>query len=76
MGLVSVVCRIGGASAPFIVQLIRVHPVLPFALMGGLTFLAALLCLILPETKGKPTAEVFKETGNGVGVLWCQHIMT
>ena len=59
MGLVSVASRIGAASSPFVVQTTRVSPILPFALMGILSFIAAVLCWVLPETLGKKTAEVF-----------------
>ena len=58
MGMVSVASRIGAASSPFVVQLSRINPILPFAIMGGLSFIAAILCWILPETVGKRTAEV------------------
>ena len=34
-----------------------VHPLLPYAIMGGNALLAGLLCMTLPETKGMPTAE-------------------
>ena len=33
------------------------HPLLPYAIMGGNALLAGLLCMTLPETKGMPTAE-------------------
>ncbi|XP_001628786.3 organic cation transporter-like protein [Nematostella vectensis] len=58
MGLLSVISRVGAALAPFVVQLTRINAILPFALMSGLTFLAALACWFLPETRGKPTLEV------------------
>lgn len=58
MGMVSVASRIGAASSPFVVQLTRINPILPFAIMGGLSFIAAVFCWILPETVGKRTAEV------------------
>ena len=64
MAFVGVSSRIGAVSAPFVVELKRIHPTLPFGLMGGLTIIAALLCLFLPETRGEPTAEVY-ENNNG-----------
>lgn len=69
MGMVSVASRIGAASSPFVVQMTRINPILPFALMGGLSFIATVFCWILPETVGKRTAEVMgdsdeKEQGN------------
>lgn len=68
MGMVSVASRIGAASSPFVVQMTRINAILPFALMGGLSFIAAVFCWILPETVGRKTAEVMgdseKEKGN------------
>jgi len=40
----------------------RVNAILPFAFMGGLSFIAALLCWFLPETIGKQTPEVIEDT--------------
>ncbi len=68
MGFVGVVSRFGAVSAPFVVELKRIHPTLPFGLMGGLAVIAALLCLFLPETRGMPTAEVYE---NNNGKLYC-----
>ncbi|KAL9985445.1 hypothetical protein ACROYT_G007856 [Oculina patagonica] len=62
MGMVSVASRIGAASSPFVVQMTRINPILPFALMGGLSFIAAVFCWILPETVGKRTAEVMGDS--------------
>lgn len=61
MGMVSVASRIGAASSPFIVQMTRINAILPFAVMGSLSFLAAVFCWILPETMGKSTAEVMED---------------
>lgn len=48
-------CRLGGAVAPFIVQAGDQlgHPKLPFALVGVLATLTALMTVLLPETRGK-----------------------
>lgn len=67
MGMVSVASRIGAAMSPFVVQMKRINPILPFALMGGLSFVAAVFCWILPETVGKRTAEVMDDSGNEQG---------
>lgn len=64
MGMVSVASRFGAASSPFVVQMTRINPILPFALMGGLSFIAAIFCWILPETLGKGTAEVMEVSEN------------
>jgi hypothetical protein len=69
MAFVGVVSRIGAVSAPFVVELKRIHPTLAFGLMGGLSVIAALLCLVLPETRGMPTAEVYDN--NGKVILYC-----
>lgn len=61
MGMVSVSSRIGAASSPFVVQMTRINAILPFALMGSLSFFAAILCWFLPETLGKSTAEVMED---------------
>ena len=33
------------------------HPLLPYAIMGIMALFAALLCILLPETRFKPTLE-------------------
>ena len=38
----------------------RVHPLLPFGIMGINALIAALLCLTLPETRNQPTLETFE----------------
>ena len=61
MGLLSVISRIGAASAPWVAQWLKhVHVVAPFALMGVLTLIGALLCILLKETNGMATAETLE----------------
>ena len=62
MGMVSLASHVGGACSPFVVQMTRVNAILPFAFMGGLSFIAAFLCWFLPETLGKRTPEVIEDT--------------
>ena len=69
LAFVGVISRIGAISAPFVVELKRIHPTLPFGLMGGLALIAALLCLFLPETRGVPTVEVY-EGNNGTVLVY------
>ena len=69
MAFVGVISRIGAISAPFVVELKRIHPTLPFGLMGGLALISGLLCLFLPETKGVPTVEVY-ENNNGTVLVY------
>lgn len=58
MGFLTVVSRIGAASAPWIGQYLQtVHKILPFTIMGGLTIISSLLCFKLKETLGNATAE-------------------
>lgn len=63
MGMASVANCIGGACSPFVVQMTRVNTILPFAFMGGLSFVAAFFCWFLPETLGKKTPEVMEDAG-------------
>ena len=58
MGLLQISGRIGSASAPWVAKGLRpVHHAVPFLVMGVSSFIAAALMLLLPETKGKSTAE-------------------
>ena len=66
MAVVVVSTCIGSAAAPFVLQLKRIHETLPFGIMGIVAFIAALLALVLPETKGKPTAEALEDRNNGI----------
>ena len=66
MGLAAVSACIGSAAAPFVLELDRIHSILPFAIMGCFAVGAALLCCVLPETRGRPTAEVYENNNNGM----------
>ena len=68
MGMVYIASRIGAACAPFVVQMTRINSILPFAVMGGLSFIGAIMCWVLPETLGKSTAEVFEDTVEKEGI--------
>ena len=70
--MVSVASRIGAASSPFVVMT-RINAIFPFALMGSLSFIAAIFCWLLPETLGKHTAEVMEDTEKQQGTA---HIKT
>ena len=75
LAFVGVISRIGAVSAPFVVELKRIHPTLPFGLMGGLAIIAALLCLFLPETRGVPTVEVYEDNnGTFLSYIWQRRI--
>ena len=49
----------------------RVNAILPFAFMGGLSFIAALFCWFLPETLGKRTPEVIEDLDVKQGMHIC-----
>jgi hypothetical protein len=66
IAIVYIAACLGSAAAPFVLELDRIHPILPFGLMGGLAVVAALLGLLLPETRGRPTAEVFESKNSGI----------
>ncbi|XP_067674927.1 organic cation transporter protein-like [Haliotis asinina] len=55
MGIASVLCRIGSISSPYINDLTmhitsRYSQILPMLVFGGVSFIAGLLVLLLPET--------------------------
>lgn len=57
MGTSSCAARIGSFLSPYIIFLERVHPILPYGIMSALAFVAGILCILLPETRFKPTLE-------------------
>jgi len=64
MGYVQITSRIGGMLAPWISTWLRkFHWRIPFAVMGILAVVAALLLEWLPETRLLKTAEVLEESG-------------
>ncbi len=64
MAFLNLVSHAGAIGAPFVVELKRIHPTLPFGMMGALAVIAGLLCLLLPETRGRPTLEVYENNIN------------
>ncbi|PFX33207.1 Solute carrier family 22 member 5 [Stylophora pistillata] len=69
MGSSTSAARIGSFCSPYIVHLTRVHPLLPYGIMGTKALLASLLCMTLPETKGTPTPETMdSEEGIELGI--------
>ncbi|KAM9846438.1 LOW QUALITY PROTEIN: uncharacterized protein ACBR49_009739 [Aulostomus maculatus] len=61
MGCCSMAARVGTIISPFIVYLGRYFKALPYILMGTLAISGALMCLLLPETFGKPLPETISE---------------
>ncbi|XP_073236128.1 organic cation transporter protein-like [Porites lutea] len=69
MGTSTSVARLGSFASPYVVHLSRVHPLLPYGIMGAKALLASILCMTLPETKGLPTAETMdSEQGIELGI--------
>ena len=64
MGLNIVTSRTGAAVSPFIKILDQIHPSAPFILMAATLVISVVLCLLLPETLGKPTREAFDDMLN------------
>ncbi|KAJ7355088.1 hypothetical protein OS493_027877 [Desmophyllum pertusum] len=49
--------RIGSFLSPYVIFLGRVHPLLPYGIMGTMALIAGFPCMLLPETRFKPTLE-------------------
>lgn len=62
MGLMSVISRIGAASAPWVAQYLSYsNKYLPFIVMGSLSLVSAGLCFKLRETNGMAMAETLED---------------
>ena len=62
MGYLQVTSRIGSALAPWVAKWLQIfHVALPFSLMGGSSFIAGMLLLLLPETKNCKTADTLDD---------------
>lgn len=61
VGLSSMVCRIGSMIAPFITRLGQVQTSLPPLIYGLAPLLAAVLCFLLPETRGCHLPDTLEE---------------
>lgn len=53
MGLVSIFARVSGIITPLVMLLEQYHQALPMIIFGSLPIGAGLLCVLLPETRGK-----------------------
>ena len=63
VGLVSAVAFFGVAVAPLLMKLESTHPIVPLGIMGVFSILAGILSRgLLPETKGKMTAETLDDS--------------
>ena len=57
-GAAQFACRVGAASAPWIAKGLKVvGPSAPFVVMGVIVVIAAVLCVVLPETKNSTTSQ-------------------
>ncbi|XP_066170698.1 solute carrier family 22 member 13-like [Sylvia atricapilla] len=61
VGLCSTMARVAGILAPLIIPLDQYHRAIPMAIFGSIPVLVALLCILLPETRG---IELADDTGN------------
>uniref|UniRef100_A0A8D2PRV8 Solute carrier family 22 member 13 n=1 Tax=Zosterops lateralis melanops TaxID=1220523 RepID=A0A8D2PRV8_ZOSLA len=61
VGLSSTVARVAGILAPLIIPLGQYHHAIPMSIFGSIPVLVALLCILLPETRG---VELTDDTGN------------
>lgn len=62
VGVFSLTSRIGSVVAPLLLLLTDVWLGLPYIVMGLASTIASLLCLLLPETKGKPLPTTVQDT--------------
>lgn len=61
MGCCSMAARVGTIISPFIIYLGQIYKALPYILMGCLALVGSFLCLILPESFGRPLPETMSE---------------
>lgn len=61
LGLCSMFARIGGMTAPYLLQLTIFGPSFPFLTIGCVAIGAGLISTVLPETKGKKLPDTLEE---------------
>ncbi|CAD7084046.1 unnamed protein product [Hermetia illucens] len=64
LGASSMVARIGGILAPYIILLGDIWTPLPLNIFGAMAFTGGLLSLLLPETQNKPMLETIEDGEN------------
>ncbi|GFR97680.1 organic cation transporter protein [Elysia marginata] len=65
MGVASMSARIGGILAPLILDLQSVSKPLPLVIFGALSIFAGVMALLLPETAGRPLAQLPEDMDHG-----------
>ena len=62
IGFLQITSRVGAASSPWIAKGLKaLHGAAPFIVMGTLALIASIVCLILPETNGKPIKDTIED---------------
>lgn len=61
VGLSSTVARIGSMAAPFVATLSHTSAWLPPLIFGAVPLIGAVLCIILPDTRGKKLPDTLEE---------------
>ncbi|KAL9952116.1 hypothetical protein ACROYT_G039324 [Oculina patagonica] len=74
MGTSSAASYIGQFCSPYIIFLQRIHPILPYGIMGLNALVAGFLGMFLPETRYQPTLETVKEKEEGTGNVTLQKV--
>ena len=63
LGFVNFVSRVGGTAMPWIAKTLSlIHPILPFAVMGGMPMLNTAFLALLPETKDQALQSELKNS--------------
>ncbi|XP_033637857.1 organic cation transporter protein-like [Asterias rubens] len=60
-GIASICGRVGSILAPFIIYLEEYSSYLPLNIFGGLSLIAGILVVLLPETRNKPLPETMED---------------
>ncbi|XP_071798000.1 organic cation transporter protein-like [Asterias amurensis] len=60
-GIASICGRVGSILAPFIIYLEEYSSYLPLNIFGGLSLIAGVLVVLLPETRNKPLPETMED---------------
>lgn len=64
IGTASMIARVGSMVAPFVISMKYIHAAYPPIVFGVMSIIGALLCLLLPETRGAPLPATIEEAEN------------